>query len=335
MRPTSIAQSALRAPLNGILGTEAAVRVLRVLSLSSDPLTRGEIAARTGLYRAGIPRILGALENRGMVESIGQGRSRPLRLRQQHPLAQTLRNLFWEEHWQAQRLIEALRLAAQQLQPPPKAVWIEGPVAAGTDTYMDPVVIGMLVEDAEENERWRDSLRRRVNDLQRQFDIAIEMRFWWKADMLALARTELEPLETVTPLVGPPPLDLLGLARDLPGNEESGRMMTHASHELTSRQYGKALARLLRRRPSLIEDTVRYLERRLPSASQREALELQEWLDMLQSHSPVRLRQFLESTSERAIRLRQSAPFVHVLSEEERRQLRQEAQAESTRESKA
>ncbi|MBA4082749.1 MAG: hypothetical protein C0496_15995 [Erythrobacter sp.] len=305
-----------------------------MLSLSSDPLTRGEIAVRTGLYRAGIPRVLGALEDQGMVESIGQGRSRPMRLRQQHPLAQTLRNLFWEEQGRAQRLVEALRLATQQLEPPPKAAWIEGPVAVATDTYTDPVIIGILAEVAEEEERWRDTLRRRVNDLQRQSDVAIEIRFWWKADMLALARTALEHLETVTPLVGPPPLDLLGLALDLPGQEESGRMMTHESHELTSRQYGKALARLLRRRPSLIEDTVRYLERRLPSTSRREALELQEWLDMLQAYSPVRLRLFLESTSERAIRLRQSAPFVHVLSEEDRRRLRQEALAVTTRESK-
>jgi hypothetical protein len=321
--------------LDGILRTEGAIRVLRVLALSPDPLTRGEIASRTALFRGGIPRILSTLENHGVVETIGQGRSRPVRLRQQHPLAQSLRGLFWEEHQTAQRAVNGLRAAIQELQPTPKAAWIEGPVARKSDTYADPVMVGILAEDTADADRWRETLRRSVTAVQRQCDIAVEIRFAWKADLLVSSGLERERLQAVMPLVGPPPLILLGLATELPEPGDAGdRPVTHEMHDRTSRLYGRVLARLIQQRPAIIEETIRYLEQRLPTMSVREARELEEWLDMLQSYAPSRLRVFLESPSERATRLRQSAPFVYVLSERERVRVRQETLRLAARESR-
>lgn len=323
MRPISVQQSALRAPLNRILGTEAAVRVLRVLALSNDPLSRGEIAERSGLFRGGLPRVLEALENQGVIEVIGQGRSRPLRLRHQHPLTQMLRTLFQTEHNRAEQVLGEIRSAAMQLRPIPAAVWIEGTVATSTDQYADPLVIGLLAESTDAD-GWHDALRAKANLLQRQHDVAIEIRVMWRADVLAMVPRELERLTTVIPIVGPPPLDLLGLGQDAT-ESALGQRLTQEVHDLNSRQYGVSLARLLQKRPGLVADTIRYLERRIPAASTREALELQEWKDILETYALGRLRVFLQSDSERATRLRQSAPFVHVLSEEDRLQVRTES----------
>jgi len=53
MRPTSRPQSALRCPLNHILGTEANVRVLRAILLSDIPIGVPELARRAELQPSG------------------------------------------------------------------------------------------------------------------------------------------------------------------------------------------------------------------------------------------------------------------------------------------
>jgi hypothetical protein len=326
MRPTSKTQSAFKSPLNALLGTEAAVRVLRVLALSTDPLSRGEVAKQSGLHTSGIPRVLTNLEDLGVVETLGQGHSRPVRLRHQHHLVQGLRQLFQEERNHVTRVLGDIKLAVSQLSPTPAAAWIEGPVATEQDSYTDPIVVGVLA-DGRESEGWSEQLRQRFNPLQRQWDVAIEARVWWRADILAISERERDKLRAITPLMGPPPLDLLGLSTDATSAHVASRKMTHQMHDATARRYAAAVARHIRAKPGLVDETIQYLERRIPSASPQEGLELQEWLDILQAYSPGRLRSFLVRDSERATRLRQSLPFVHVLSDEEREALRRETES--------
>jgi hypothetical protein len=328
MRPTSKPQSAFKSPLNTILGTEARVRVLRVLSVANDPLSRGEVARQSGLHASGIPRILAHLEDQGVVETIGQGHSRPVRLRHQHPLTPHLRQLFLEERNHVTRVLTDLKTAVNQLTPVPAAAWIEGPVATEEDRYTDSIIVGVLA-DTRESEGWPEQLRLRFNQMQRQWDVAIEVHMWWRADILAFGKPEralvvVRHQMTVTPLLGPPPLDVLGLSADAARAHEASRSFTHDMHDATARRYAAAIARRIRAKPSLVDDTIQYLERRIPSASPPEALELQEWLDILKAYSPGRLRSFLVRDSEQATRLRQSLPFVHVLSEDERRALRRD-----------
>ena len=44
MRPVTVRQSALRAPLNAFLGTEANVRLLRILTQTAEPVTATQLA---------------------------------------------------------------------------------------------------------------------------------------------------------------------------------------------------------------------------------------------------------------------------------------------------
>ena len=327
MRPTAKRQSALHAPLNTILGTEAAVRVLRVLALNEDPLSRGEIAGRSGLHMSGIPRVVATLERQGVAESVGQGHSRPIRLRQAHPLYQHLRQLFNEERKNAQDVLDGIKSEVNALQPIPVAAWIEGPVATGTDRYEDPIIVGVLA-DAAGSEAWNDQLRRQFTNLQRQRDVAIEVHIWWRANVMAVGDAERATLTTAIPLLGPHPVDLFDLDDAHADTDDAERRGTHAMHDATARRFAGAIAKHLKAKPSLVADTRRSLERRIPAASAHEALELQEWHDILSSYSPSRLRDFLMSDSERAVRLRQSLPFLHVLSNDERRTLRRAAELE-------
>ena len=66
---------------------------------------------------------------------------------------------------------------------------------------------------------------------------------------------------------------------------------------------------------AIAEERVR---RRVREASPRERRELAEWIRILSTMSPARLRRFLLENSERAIRLRQTLPTLNFLSPVER-----------------
>ena len=68
MRPVAKRQSTLRYPLNSILGTEANVRVLRVLSFTSSLRSYSELARETGLSDPGLRRSVSSLEKVGLVD---------------------------------------------------------------------------------------------------------------------------------------------------------------------------------------------------------------------------------------------------------------------------
>ena len=94
MRPPAQQQDPLRAPLNEILGSEGAVRVLRVLSDAKEPIARSRVAQRALLNPSGVHRILDRLADTGLVEIFGSGRNVAVQLRQQHPLSKPLQALF-------------------------------------------------------------------------------------------------------------------------------------------------------------------------------------------------------------------------------------------------
>ena len=83
----------------------------------------------------------------------------------------------------------------------------------------------------------------------------------------------------------------------------------------------KLWAGLLKKYPEIVSRTIDYLDDQIPQINSGEKKELQEWKYILESMSFQRLRKFLESDSERSIRLRQSLPFWPVLNEKERLEL--------------
>ena len=324
MRPTATPQSAQRAPLNEVLGREANVRVLRALALAETPLSRAEICSRTALSSSGLPRVLRHLEEWGVIEFIGSGHGKRSQLRQQHRVADALRELFRAEQRRIDDLIGWLRTAVGLIRPTPSSAWIEGPFVAGVDRLHEPLVVGILSEaSVTSKEDIRAHMRDQLRRAQATFDVVLEIRIMDSFDIQLLAPDERKRLAAVIGLIGPAPLDLLGI--DMPPYPVIGD--AHGALEDRSLRIGKAIAHRLTTDRELVPATTHWIERRLPTASAGERRTLEEWYDLLASSSPAQLRAFLKSSSERAVRLLRSQPFIAVLSDEARHELLADADA--------
>jgi hypothetical protein len=319
VRPTSRSQSALRCPLNHILGAEANVRVLRVVLLSDIPIGVSELARLAALQVSGVARVCTRLEDLGVIEAVGRGaRHRQFGRGGNLELVKHLTALFSEERAHAERVMEEVREAVRGGSPEVRAAWVEGPVALGTDRPADALVVGVLVEPADV-ESVRLELWPRLLTIQARGDVVVELRVLTVADLKTAGAQRHAELEQVVLLLGPPPLDLIRTEPPRGRRPRDPRGKRHADLEARSLAIARIIADRIRRDPSLVEDARRHLERRMPSASAGERLELQEWQGVLATMSVSRLRRFLVQDDARARRLRQSSPFLTVLSPDERR----------------
>ena len=318
MRPTSHPQSALQFPLNHVLGTEANVRVLRAIFLSDIPIGVSELARQTQLQASGVARVCTSLEDLGVIEAVGRGaRYRQYRRSSRFRLAGALTQLFMDERMWGQEAMTEIR-SAVQIGLPVQAAWIEGPFAVGADRPEDTLVVGLLTEPAAvesvRQDRWQ-----RLMPIQSSRNLTIELKVLTVADLKTADAKRRAELEEVIPIVGPPPLDLAAVGGPPPISRRASETKGHEQLDARAMDVARAVADRIRRDPSLVEDAKRFIERRLPSASSGERLELEEWRSILATMSIPRLRRFLVQDGARPTRLRQSLPFLNAISPEERK----------------
>jgi hypothetical protein len=142
MRALSNPADPLYQPLDAVLGTPGAVRVLRVLSRRGSVLSTGTIASRARINRAGAGRTLARLVASGVVEVVGQGRYVSYRMTPEHPFAEDLMRMFRHEVERVEGLLELVRTGAEGMRPPPLAVWLLGRVEeAELDHRVELVVV--------------------------------------------------------------------------------------------------------------------------------------------------------------------------------------------------
>src|SRR5687768_11011958 len=209
-RPNS--QSRLRAPLNEILGAEANVRLLRVLSLAGTSLTAGEVAQRAGLGRTGVYPVLAALEATGVIEYQGVGSQRQVRFRPDHPLGKPIAALFRAEEGRLDDLVDQLRKVFHSM--PSRHVvsaWLDGTALMDRVTREPQrntdFMTCYLVADAKTLPSSMEDVRSRLPTLERRFEVSI--------DVVGMTRSEiamrLTPAAFRDPvlLAGVPPLALL------------------------------------------------------------------------------------------------------------------------------
>ncbi|HKW47092.1 MAG TPA: helix-turn-helix domain-containing protein, partial [Gemmatimonadaceae bacterium] len=186
--PRPSRQSRLRAPLNEMLGTEANVRLLRVLTLAGTPLAAGEIALRAGLGRTGVYPALAALEATGVIEYVGAGAQRQVRFREEHPLSGAIESLFRAEADRLDALVEQLRSVFRSL--PSRHVlsaWLDG--TALTDRAMpdsrpnEDFLTCYLVAEAK-------PLSDVIKEVQSQLP-KVERRFDLNLDVVGMTRSEI------------------------------------------------------------------------------------------------------------------------------------------------
>jgi hypothetical protein len=150
-------------------------------------------------------------------------------------------------------------------------------------------------------------------------DVPVVLKVWTLADMDASTDLE-EELNGAILLVAPHPLQLLH-SRQATRDAANGH-----SHTLMDRRalaLAGAIADRIAGDPELIPRAVSHLRRRMERASAQEQRELNEWLAVLEHKSVTQVRSLLLESGERATRLRQSLPFLEVLTETERKDILQ------------
>lgn len=337
MRPPARRQSALRTPLNDVLGTEGAVRLLRELALATVPLGVGPLAERTRLQRAAVRRALGTLIDTGLVDVAQGGNTPQYALRRTHPLATPLTQLYEAERQRVEALFDTIKKAVRHIAPPPTAVWLEGPVAAGSDEPGDPLIV-RVIAPARDLSGLVGTVRTALSPLEATFDVTIEVSGTTPADLAAQRSPDdawEARLRTAQTLLGLPPTAYLPQpARQTTDNpsrptpaQSLKRLRRHADLDARGLDIARAIARRLRSDPTLSARALAFVEQRMASASPQERLELEEWAQLLRTASPARIRRFLVDPGERSTRLRQTLPFLGVLSPEERQAVLDDAHA--------
>ncbi len=310
MRPPKARQSDARHPINAILGTEASVRLVRVLALHTGPFSAGELARRAMLTRPSVYPALRVLERAGIVEFIGVGAQKLIQLRERHPLAQPLRKLFEAELTRFSDLLEALRRLPAARRPEVVSMWL---VEAPPGSESGVLTLHALAR-AEDLDDVVTALNAEVGEVERTFDVALAVRGLGRSDVASVM-----PATSVTPdavhlVAGIPPDSLLEGNRTTPRQ----RLRMHAEHDARARRLAVAIAAKFKADPGLAALAAERVRRRATEASAGERQELAEWARLLDTLSPARLRAFLVEDSERATRLRQSLPALQLLSPAER-----------------
>lgn len=319
MRPAKTSQSSLEAPLNRILGTEANVRLLRVLVDASEPVSRPDVARRAQLDASGVRRSLDALALEGVVEAVGPVTRTCVRLRDVHPLAPAIRALFAAERARAEEVVQAVRDAADRLSIQPTAVWIS--TSAQADG-VESLAVGVVASARQVGGVVRE-LRRALDEVQRIHGLLIDIQGYTAADLETLSAERRQALMTARAVLGPEPFALL--PEHAPAASREQPPEGHARLDRRALILAKAIGDRIARDPTLIVRAREYALRvaaQVPGARE----ELEEWVSILDALPAARLRAFLADPGERATRLRQSLPFVHVLTPAERADLLRKAE---------
>jgi hypothetical protein len=256
------------------------------------------------------------LEDLGVIEAVGRGAyNRQYRRAVNFPLGNQLAALFTQERSHADTIVTEIRRAVQLAGA--RAAWIEGPVATGNDSPDDSIEVGVLADSAQV-ETVRNAIWSKLIDVERLRDVAIQLTVKSLADLQTATPSEIERLAHVQILSGPSPADIVHAGAPGLDPPAPSRTRSHSDHDEQALALARVIANRIRRDPSIVEDAKRFIARRLAAASAGEQLELREWDALLTNKSPARLSRFLTEKSERAIRLRQSLPFLDVLTPEER-----------------
>lgn len=312
MRPTKTKQSELLRPLNRILGTEAAVRVLRVLALTQAPLAAGEVAKRAELGRTSIYPALRELESTDVVEYVGVGAQRHVQLRKRHPLSTQIRELFRAEGERYEELLSRLRKLVASAVVRPNAAWIDEDATRRSHSQTLNI---QFVASPQDVAAITDYLSGRVSPIEKAFDVPIAFTGFSLSEMEAQYSSSISRLANVVLVDGVPPTALLARAS---GHKSRRSTRMHGDLDERAKKLALALTLKVRRDPDVVAKATTKIKKRMKQASMGEQRELAEWIRILETMSPARLRKFLLEDSERATRLRQTLPLGLLLTQAER-----------------
>ena len=305
MRPIVSEQNPLRYPLNELLGTQAHVRLLRVMANEVEgPLTASEVAKRAGLTMPGAQKALGRLFRSGFISRVGGGRKHQYEIRYSDKLMQIVLKLFQAEKDRYEQLVAVIKKEIKSLKPHPHTVWIQAfPKEIG-----EPLTLG-LVHETRHLTNFVRQLRTKLIKAENDFDLTIELEGYTKADVPDLKFDDITVLYGVMP------------STDRPTRNRTKKPLTHMEKDRRLHVLSRKLAMAIEQDTSLLRRAKEHVDRMLMEDQGTATRDLMDWRDILDKYSIQRLSRFLTSSSERANRLRQSNPFFAILNSDERIQL--------------
>ncbi len=305
MRPIVGNQNSLRNPLNELLGTEAHVRLLRVLASEVDgPLTPSNAAALAGLTIPGAHKALNRLLKSGIIVRVGGGRRHQYELRRSDALVKALLKLFQSEKDRYEALLSAIREAIEKVVPYAHSAWIQ----EFPGVFGDPMIMGILHE-TRHLANYIQQLRKKLRQIERNFDLTIEVKGYTKADLPNLEADKVKSLYGFLPFP------------DQHSRDTDASHTTHEEKDQRLLELSRKLAEAIEHDTSLVRRAKEHVQRMLKKDHGLATKDIEEWRDILESYSIRRLSRFLTATSERANRLRQSNPIFAILNSDERRRL--------------
>jgi hypothetical protein len=299
MRPPARPQDPLRTPLNEVLGAEGNVRVLRVLAARKAGLGRAAVAREARLNPRGVHAILDRLALAGIVNLQQSGRAGIVTLRENHPLTRVIRRLFQEERALFDRIVTTVRDAAGEAIPDVRAVW----VAAGTS--IGTAQVGVLAS-AREVDRATYALEQQLRTVEQDLGVHFVVHAYTDAER----EVALEPDTPINLVWG-----WLPFAWQQGGG---GPLRSHGDLDERARRLAAHIAKRIAADPAIVDRAVEWIDQRDRLEADPSKRALDEWRSVLTTLSSRQVEAFLVEQSERADRLRQSLPFVDVLTPEDR-----------------
>jgi len=297
MRPVSLKNNILQYPLNGILGSEAHVRVLRLLIHgTSSPLGVPRIARLSGLTPAGARKAIHRLTKAGLLDAIGSGRTVQYGVHKKNPIYQALYSLFCSEHDRYGNIMSSVRRAVTGIKEIRDA-WLD-PLPADDSQPLQLII----VSDIQAISWIGRELRARLTIIEKDFDITIEADIFTRAD-------------------APKPVsDSIPITSQAGNNAPSrhNRPISHQEAEERALHSSKIIAGYLVSDPTLVNRAKHYLDQLVHTEQGTATDDILEWKSLLEAYSTERLKKLLTSRNSRADRLRQSSPFFAVLTPEQR-----------------
>lgn len=222
MRTPAAPESYLRFPTSTLLATPGSIRVLRELLRAESPVAVRTLADATLLTPQTVRNALAALQRGGLVEGLGEGRSRLYRADPGHPLYLPMGSLFQAEEDRFETVVHALATAAANLTPTPLSVWVYGSVARGEDSPDADLEVALVAGD-DDVDTAVDRFREMVGPLQDVQRVWISVVGLSRGDVRRLAagdRWWTGATDPSVPVFGRPPEEL---ARELHRPERARR----------------------------------------------------------------------------------------------------------------
>jgi hypothetical protein len=298
-----------------MLGTEANVRLLRVLALAGTPLGAGELSHRAQLGRTGIYPALAGLESAGIIEFVGAGSTRQVELRMAHPLAPPIAALFQAEAERIESMVAELRRMFANVSKLVTSAWLENNQDRTTSQDDPDMMTCYVVGDPRSLHRVIDLIEDDLYEIERVFQVHFELVPLSRSEVSVRVRGE--SLDDVILLAGVPPNGLL----DHENKRAIRNQLMHGDHDTRTLLMAQAVAAKLRRDPSIVKRVRANIDARMSNASEQERRELKEWSRIVSTMSPSKLQRFLVDNTERAVRLRQSLPALGLLTAQEREEI--------------